>query len=157
MAWNTQCLEMVRSLIGDTDCTPEYSDDRLTRLLVVTAYSLVSEIDFDRTYTINVNTQSISPDPSLLDTPDNNFITLLVLKASHNLMLGESRKYGLGSVKIVDGPSTIDTSARVKSIKDFASELEMKFYKAKYLYQSGKNVRFVTGPSTNDNINPQQF
>ena len=81
MTWQNEIVRMVRFLVNDIDAST-YDDSRLEETILVAAQLLIGNIDFDRTYTVDVDTLVLSPDPTTLTTKDNNFINLLAVQAS---------------------------------------------------------------------------
>lgn len=152
--WNTECVEVVRVLINDMAATPTYADDRLERLVVIAALQLIQEVSFDTTYTVDVSKGTISPDPSNDDTKDNAFINLVCLKASVILLDSESRYYAINSLRVSDGPSSIDTTSRVAFIKEAGRILNDKYAQMKNLHQSGQAGVAILTPYTVSNLYP---
>ena len=81
MVWQTEMVRIVRHLINDIDAA-SYADDRLEETILVSAQLVLHEIDFDNTYTVDVDGLSLSPDPTGLANKDNAFINLICLKSS---------------------------------------------------------------------------
>jgi len=82
MSWNVEMPLIVRSWINDLSDTPTYSDERIQQLIVVAAQYVIQDIDLTQDYTINIVNPDITPDPTLLDEKDLDFISLTSLKAS---------------------------------------------------------------------------
>ena len=53
MAWTTDLVLFVRTLIGDLDSS-KYTDARLEQIISVAAYKVNDEADFNYTYTIDI-------------------------------------------------------------------------------------------------------
>ena len=154
--WKNIVIEYMRVLIGDLDCLSTYEDTRLERVAVISAFQVLNEINTDTTYTVNILTGSLSPDPSTLDTPDNTFINLIALKSSYLIISGELRAAAMSNVSVVDGPSTISMAGRSQSLQKLASDLQSRYELAKFLYQSGQAGQAITTPSTVTSIYPIQ-
>ena len=78
MSWQGQMSTILRYLIDDVDSTSyKFSDERIETTLLVAAQLVTLEVDLTNTYTINVETCSLSPDPTETDTRDNAFINLV--------------------------------------------------------------------------------
>ena len=82
MSWKNEIPIIVRVWINDLSDTPTYSDDRIKQLIVVAAQYVKREMNFNTVYTIDTLTQSISPDPTTLAAPDQDFIGFVALKAA---------------------------------------------------------------------------
>ncbi len=156
MTWETECTEVVRVLINDLSEPYKYDDCRITRVLKVSATQIVTEIDFPVDYTVNLFLGTITPDPAATDNRDENFLNLLALKTAVLITNGEVREYSLASFRVVDGPSSIDTTARTQNMKLLAAGLESKYEKLKAIYQSGQIGQAVLSPYTVDSIYPYQ-
>lgn len=153
--WKKEMVEILRALINDMAATPLYTDCRLERLLIIAAMYVNMELDFDTTYTINVIQGSISPDPSLSATPrDEDFIGLVCLKAATILLDSEVRYYALGGIRVTDGPSSIDTTARASFVKEAGKVMSLRYNQAKILHQSGQAGTAILTPYTVDTLYP---
>ena len=75
MPWKIDLVLMFRSLIGDLD-NAKFTDERLKQILTVGAYNVVNDADFSNTYTVDVASVSISPDP--ISENDTDFTPLTV-------------------------------------------------------------------------------
>ena len=120
MAWQDTMLTMLRALIGDLDATT-YSDARLEQLLVVSAHYVIHELDFDRTYTINITSPNISPDPTSIsgDTNNDTFIDFVVLKAACMADWSTYRTKALASgIKARCGPAMLETMGHITGFKE---------------------------------------
>ena len=152
--WEVECTEILRVLISDLSDSPTYTDERIERVLMAAALQLINEVSFPTTYTIDILELTISPDPSAATTRDNAFINLLCLKAAVILLNSEARIYSMNSLKITDGPSSIDTTARYSFVKDAAKVLDNQYQQTKVLHQSGQAGAAILTPYTNPNISP---
>ena len=64
MAWDTTMVTILRTIISDLDAS-SYSDSRLQQILVVAAQYVQQEISFTTTYTVNIDSPDIAPDPTV--------------------------------------------------------------------------------------------
>ena len=109
MSWQGQMSTVVRHLISDVDSSSyTFSANRIETTILVAAQLLTMNVDFDNTYTINVESCSLSPDPTDTDTKDNPFIALASLRAACIIVGSEIRKESGNAISIKDGPSAID-------------------------------------------------
>lgn len=136
MAWTDIMIPMVRYLIGDIDPTEQdYDDTRLQELVVITSQLIKLEIGFPTTYTLDFTSFDISPDPTS-PTMDDDFVTLVSLKAAIVLVVGEAKKASAQAIFAKDGASSID-SRNINPTKLATAEALSKTYnQAKLLYQT---------------------
>ena len=66
MTWQNEMTLIVRHLIHDLDSSNyTFVDDRLEESILVSAQLVLHEIDFEKTYTVDVDSSTLSPDPTL--------------------------------------------------------------------------------------------
>ena len=127
MAWTTDLVIILRSIIGDLDST-SFTDSRLQQILAVAAYNVLNDADFSTTYTVDVANSTISPDP--YTTSDVDFSTLTVYKAACILLGSEVKTEAANAISIKDGPSAIDLRGVTQSLTVMYNDL-CKFWKLK--------------------------
>ena len=139
MAWTTDLVLMLRTLIGDLDST-KYADSRLQQVLVIGAYTVNNDARFGTdgdTYTIDVSAKTISPDPVTED--DTDFTVLTLYKSACILVGSEVKTESSNAISIKDGPSAIDLRGVSSSLhmisKDFCGKYEELL--TKYNYEKG--------------------
>ena len=155
MAWQDEMVPILRHLIDDTAETKTYTDSMLENIIVVAAQLSTVEISFDNDYMIDVTQMSISPDPTA-GTRDNAFIALISLKAACLTLKAEAKASAGESIRVTDGPSTIDTTSRSTMRIERSKDMCEQYAKAKQQHLAG-NARFVAailGPYTNDSVTP---
>lgn len=161
MSWEREMTEVVRVLIGDTDDTNEkYSDERLERSLLVSAYQVRQEVDFDTSYTISISQGTITPSPVPCNsTSDIYFVNLVCLKATMLIIGGETRIAANSAMDIQDGPSKISGKSRYEALKGVLDWCAAQYYKAKIDYVTGVvcPIYSSTTPSTNQNVPPDLY
>lgn len=109
MSWQTTIPVMVRYLINDVDSSNyKYSDSRIEKTTVIGAQFVSLELDFPNVYTVDIATDSISPDPTDSGTRDNSFINLVALKTACIIVGSEMKTEAANAISIKDGPSAID-------------------------------------------------
>ena len=110
MSWRGESIELLRILISDMDEPPTYSDERLTRVLIIAAYQMVQQLDFLQNFTVNISEQTISPDPTdtLAGTNDEFFVNLICLKAACIIDTGSAGKAASTAVAGKDMVSSWD-------------------------------------------------
>jgi hypothetical protein len=110
MAWQTECIVMVRHMVGDLTEPYTYSDNRLEELFLVCAQMVITEVIFNETYTIDVDEVTLTPDPTdrEADTRNDNFINLVCLKCACFIDQCETRKAAQTGGLIKDMNVTVD-------------------------------------------------
>lgn len=148
MYWYNSALPILRSLINDFDAT-DYVDARLLTILVHSAYLVQQELDLKYTYTINIEQETITPDPYT----DTDFINLILFRSHYMIACGEYRKSADQAIRITDGPSMIDLSSQANSKKAVMQAAKDKYDSAILQYQMGVNNAgtSILSPYTQDN------
>ena len=149
MTWQNEVVRIVRFLVNDLEAV-SYSDDRLEETVLVAAQLLISNVDFDNTYTVDVDSLSLSPDPTTLSTKDNNFINLLSVQTACIVLGSEAKTLAAQSYRIKDGPSSIDISSAYSSVHQLYKEMCDKLLKMIVDYKMGNSVagHVVMTPTT---------
>jgi len=137
MAWNTDMTVILRNMIGDVGTSNEFTDSRLQELLVAAAASLLSELDFTNTYTVDIAATGISPDPTTTTPMDRPFMNLVVLKARCILARSTYRTDTVNGYSIKDGPSSIDGRSVLDARKAQMADACKEYADAKTAYQVG--------------------
>ena len=135
MSWKVDLVLMLRSLIGDLDST-KYTDERLKQVLVVGAYNVVADAEFENNYTISVGSVSISPDPVI--SKDVDFTTLTLYKSACILIGSEVKTESSNAISIKDGPSAIDLRGVSQSLQIMYKDLCQKYDVLITAYQYSK-------------------
>ena len=128
MAWQEDMVPLLRGLINDLDSST-YSDSTLEQYIVYAAHFNINEISFDTTYTIDMSQMSITPNPT--SPQDLSFINLTVLKAAIFVLRGEVKEATAQSVRVVDGPSSMDFTGVYKAKIALLKMMEEDFGNAK--------------------------
>ena len=109
MTWQNEMSLIVRHLINDLDSSSyTFTSDRIEESILVATQLMLNEIDFEQTYTVDVDSSALSPDPTTLADKDDPFITLVSLKTAHLLLCSEIKTNSLNAISLRDGPSSID-------------------------------------------------
>ena len=145
MPWNIDLVLMIRSLIGDLD-RAKYTDERLKQVLVVGAYNVINDADFSNTYTVDVASVSISPDP--ISESDTDFSTLTVYKAACILLGSEVKTEAANAISIKDGPSAIDLRGVTQNLSIMYNDLCAKYDHLLKTYQYNNTLvgQAILGP-----------
>lgn len=152
MGWRNECVLMLRYLIDDL--SEDYSDDRLEHTLVVAAQLNNLNIDFDNTYTVDIDKNTVSPDPTTLSTKDDGFINLMVLRAAQIVVSSEAKTAASQAFTIKDGPSTIQTGDKAKYLQERAKSFQSMYDKAVIDYSVGgsRSGKAILGPTVVESI-----
>lgn len=143
---------IVRHLIEDIDAAT-YTDSRIEESILVGAQLVIFDVEFDQTYVIDVDSCSITPDPTT-PTRDNAFINLVCLKTACNILSGEAKIAGNSAMKVKDGgrfgTSEIDTGQIYKALNEMASQACKDYQDARIQYQAGNGRagEAIIGPYT---------
>lgn len=149
MSWQPEMTRILRHIIDDID-GDLYSDARLEELLLVSSQLMLTQVEFENTYTIDVERATLTPDPTELTTKDNDFINLVVVKAAVVILRSELKTHAAQAYRIVDGPSTIDVSQVFKSKSELYDKMKEDLDLAILQYQigNGSGGQVILGPYT---------
>jgi hypothetical protein len=114
VAWQDDTVTILRVLLNDPDAAT-YSDDSLTKTVLVAAMQVKNELLFAQTYTINLSRDTLSPDPTLDATKDEAFLNLITLKAACIADKGAAALAAVQAIYVKDGASAIDLRERFKA------------------------------------------
>lgn len=149
MSWQGQMSTIVRHLVDDLDSSSyAYSDKRIETSILVASQLMIMNVDFNNDYTINVETCSLSPDPTNAETKDNPFITLSSLRAACIIVGSQIRKESGNAISIKDGPSAIDLRGVTQTLIVLYKDLCEKYENLLLEYRAGNSVagHAILGP-----------
>ena len=87
MAWQNEMTLIVRHLVNDLDSSDyTFTDSRLEESILVSAQLSFLEVDFEQTYTIDVDSVTLSPDPTTSSDKDDSFINIVSLRTARMLI-----------------------------------------------------------------------
>lgn len=137
--WQNEMVRIVRHLVGDLTEPYNYGDDRLEECILVASQLVLGEVDFNITYTVDVDQCAFTPDPTE-GTKDQNFILLVTLKTACLISQSEykTKVRSGGGLVVKDGPTSIDTKGNIDSYKESAKTICQQ-------YEDAKNDFLVTG------------
>ncbi len=152
MAWQNEMCRIVQFLVDDIDAAT-YSTSRIEETIIVSAQLTQFDISFDKTYSIDVDSASITPDPTA-PTRDDAFITLVSLKAACIIVNAEAKAKAGQAVRVRDGSSEIDMGNSYKAVAERAKTLCDEYTMAKMQYNAGTSRagHAVMTPYTVENI-----
>jgi hypothetical protein len=151
MAWETEMVTILRSIVGDLSSPQEFSDSSLQQLIVSAGQLMILDIDFPKTYTFDHSTPDITPDPTD-PARDDAFINLAVLKAACLLGIGQWRNKARQSMVVKDDVSLIDGRKVGEGTQAWAQDLCKAYEDAKMDYRLGnaKPGAAIVGPHMAD-------
>ena len=136
MAWQNEMTIIVRHLVNDLDSSSyTFTNDRIEETILVASQLVLHEIDFEQTYTIDVDSSSLSPDPTSSGNKDDSFINLVSLKSANILIGSELKTHSLNAIALKDGPSSLDLRGIVSGLKILFDDTSAKFEDAKLHYK----------------------
>ena len=153
MAWQNEMVLILRHLIDDLGTPETYDIPRLEESLYVAAQLVTLEVDFPKTYVIDVDAPSLTPDPTA-ETRDNAFINLVCLKGASNILCAEAKASAANTMIVQDGPSKIDLTFQNRSKQATADKAVKAYEDAKFQYVAGNGSggQAILGPFVNENI-----
>ena len=147
MPWQNEMKVIVRHLVNDLDSSSyTFTDSRLEEAVLVSAQLASLEIDFDNTYAIDVDSVSLSPDPTS-GNKDDSFINLVCLKTAQMLLGSELKTHSLNAISLKDGPSALDLRGIVSGLKILFDDINKKYEEATTQYKlNGVVGQAILGP-----------
>jgi hypothetical protein len=149
MSWQGQMSTIVRHLIDDLDAAKyKYSQNRVETAILVSAQLTTMNVDFNNSYTINVESCSLSPDPTDTGTKDNPFINLVSLRTACIILGGEIRSESGNAISIKDGPSAIDLRGVSQVLATLYKDLSDRYDHSLLEYRAGNSIagHAILGP-----------
>ena len=152
MSWQNEMVRIVRFLVNDLDAD-SYSDDRLEETILVAAQLVYASIDFPNTYTIDVDTLVLTPDPTST-TKDDWFINIVCVKAACIILGSETKTLAAQSYLIKDGPSTIDAGGVYRASQQMYKDMCNNLASMIMNYKAGNSIGAlaIMTPYTQENL-----
>lgn len=142
--WQISMVLMLRSIIGDLD-SDKYSNERLKQILVVGAYNVENEADFNTNYAIDIAQVKITPDP--ITNNDQDFVTLTVYKSASILLGSEVKTESANAISIKDGPSAIDLRGVSSKLIELYDRITAQYEEMLQHYQYNNSIgEAILGP-----------
>jgi len=149
MSWQGQISTMVRYLISDVDPSNyKYTAKRLETTILVASHLLTTQTDLRQEYSINLESCTLSPDPTDQETKDNDFIALVSLKSACIIIGGEIKSESGNAISVKDGPSSIDLRGVTGTLTILYKDLCSKYDQLLLDYKAGNSLagHAVLGP-----------
>ena len=161
MSWQLELPILIRSLINDLSDNPTYSDERIIQLSLVAAQYTIIDIEFNNNYTVDVISQVITPDPTMLQDKDVDFIGFVALKSAclfdHSSLRTRAQLEGISTTL---GPAKLDVSPGLSGYKLILEHGPCKMYeqlKTQYVIGDASRVRAILSPFVGNNFDPQML
>jgi hypothetical protein len=156
MSWQGQMSTIVRYLIDDIDSDSyTFSPHRVETTILVAAQLTQMTVEFGKTYSVNVENCTLSPDPTV-ETEDHAFITLICLRAACIIVGSQIRSESGNAISIKDGPSAIDLRGVTNTLTVLYKDLCEKYERAEMEYRAGSSIagQAILGPYSpgSDNV-----
>ena len=148
MPWQNEMTLIIRHLVNDLDSTSyTFTDSRLEEAVLVCAQLLLLEVDFESTYTIDVDSMTLNPDPTSSGNKDDSFINLICLSTAQMLLGSELKIHSLNAISLRDGPSSLDLRGIVTGLKILFEDINRRYDEAKMQYKlNGVVGQAILGP-----------
>ena len=148
MAWQNEMALIVRHLVNDLNSSDyTFTDSRIEESVLVSAQLAALEVDFENTYAIEVDSLSLSPDPTDSSNKDDSFINIVCLKTAQMLLGSELKTHSLNAISLRDGPSALDLRGIVSGLKILFDDINKKYDEAKTQYKlNGVVGQAILGP-----------
>lgn len=116
MYWQTEIPIIVRSLINDFEET--YSNERIIQLITVGARYVLTDLNLDQEYKVDVVNNLITPDPCDSENRDDTFVSFVALRASCFLDQSTYRtKAATEGIRAGLGPAQLNVSGNLSGYK----------------------------------------
>lgn len=159
LCWDDIMVTTLRIITDDVDESPENTDDNLKQLILVASKIVMMRVDFDTDYSINLSSQSITPDPST----DVAFVNLVCMKAACMLARSEQKDRARKGVNFRDGPASIDGRGAADATAKWSDSICKEYldYELQYKIGNRQPGKAILGPYRYENsvyqtpINPR--
>jgi len=148
MSWQNEMVIIVRHLVNDLNSSDyTFTDDRLEESVLVAAQLASLEIDFENTYSIDVDSVTLTPDPTASGNKDDSFINLVCLKTARLLIGSEIKTHSLNAISLRDGPSSLDLRGIVAGLNILFQDIAKRYEDAVLQYKlNGVVGEAILGP-----------
>ena len=161
MSWQIEIPLIVRTLISDLADVPTYSDDRLQQTIVIAASYVQREMNFDTEYEIDLVNLTITPDPAVASTRDEDFMGFSALRAGCFLDQSTFRtKAASEGIRTQLGPANLSVAGNLKGYQMILETGPCAMYdKLKLEYEIGniKYVKAVLSPFVGNKFDPRSL
>lgn len=157
MSWQEELTITTRVLINDLTTPYEYTDCRIQQILTVAAKYVQFDVNLDKTYTIDVVYNNITPDPT--DNNDQIFSSLVCLKAACIIDQGALRtKAALEGIRTALGSASISFGGSLAGWQSIIDHGACALYEELTSHWDVKNATAfaaVLSPFVSNNFDPR--
>lgn len=140
MAWDDELVLELRTLLLDTAAAPDYADDQLAQFLLLGARQVPRDLPGFGGYAASLADGTLVPDPTAASPPDDDFCTLVVLRAHLALLRAENRLAVKQGVRIRDDSTEIVTTRDPRSLALLTGDAQAQYDAAVYAVRGGNRV-----------------
>lgn len=157
MSWQLELPIIVRTLINDISDQPTYSDERLLQIISVAAKYVQFDVVLENTYSVDVSTSTISPDPTTIR--DDIFIGLLCLKSACIVDQSHLRtKAAMEGIKAAIGSASLSVGGSLAGLKMIIEQGPCAMYDELTSHWDVKDataVKAIFSPFVGNNFDPR--
>lgn len=157
MSWQDEMIITTRVLINDLNNPYEFTDSRIEQILVVAGKYVQFDVNLDYTYTIDVVSPNITPDPTINN--DSIFISLSCLKAACIIDQGTFRtKAALEGIRTALGPASLSFGGSISGYKNIIEHGACGLYEELTSHWDVRNASAwaaVLSPFVNNTYDPR--
>lgn len=155
MSWQDESTEILRILINDFSGTPQYSDEDLEQLLLVSARYVIQDVNLATNYTVNFMSGTITPDPS----NDHIFLNFVILKSACMTNTWQFNTKAIqDGISAKCGPATLAVNSNAFLILGLINNGPCKTYEELVLQhnfgQISENVKAIFSPFISNTFLP---
>ncbi len=160
ISWQDQSIPLLRTILSDGGCgNLSYTDTRLEELLLAAAYLNLTLVTFSIDYSIDIISDTISPDPSTSSPIDVTFINFMVLKAACLADEGLFRTKALSAgIKARCGPAILETMNHIEGFKILLEQGPCRAFEEmlnQYRFSgNADNIKAIMTPFVSNNFDP---
>lgn len=155
--WLDESIPVLRTLLMDWEEEPEYSDSRLSQVLLAAARLVLLDMSFSNNYEISMLDETITPDP--LSEEDDSFINFIILRANCLCDIGTyKKKAALDGIRAALGPLNLGVAGHAAGFKTLLELGACKTYaeaKRQYLFGGTDFIRGVFSPFVSNTFDPR--
>lgn len=159
--WQIEIPIIVRNLIGDFSETPQYSDERINQIAIVSAQYVLREVILNRNYNIDIINDSINPDPSNPESRDPDFVSFIGLKTACFIDQSSLRtRTSMAGIRTSLASAVLDIDPNIDGYKELLANGPCSIYdKSKLEYNIGNSsiLQAILSPFVGNNFDPQML
>jgi len=134
--WMYGPILAIRELINDVDEPQKYTDNRLQRVFLMACQDVINRTDITG-FSVDLESMTITPDPTEGSSRNDSFIGLALLKVVCIIANAERKKSAGSAIYIKDSASAIDLRGIGDGTAEFAKSACENYENALFDYSSG--------------------